>query len=128
MALPSQVSPPQVALSDVAPSAVLGADVVAIPVLSGLEGGDEVSLGPGAAELLDEWPEDLFALLDLARASGKVGEVVEHAVLDATGLNNPDLKLVLLVGVGEGTTDDLRRATGSPYVNRLNQHQSGRKP
>ena len=34
MALPSQVSPPQIALSDVAPSAVLGADVVAIPVLS----------------------------------------------------------------------------------------------
>ena len=113
MALPSQVSPPQVALSDVAPSAVLGADVVAIPVLSGLEGGDEVSLGPGAAELLDEWPEDLFALLDLARAKGKVGEVVEHAVLDATGLSNPDLKLVLLVGVGEGTTDDLRRAAAA---------------
>lgn len=112
MALPSQVSPPQIALSDVAPSAVLGADVVAIPVLSaGASGAEQgVTLGPGAAELLDELPEDLFALLDVAKATGKAGEIVDRAVLDTGGLSNPDLALVLLVGVGEGSPDDLRRA------------------
>jgi leucyl aminopeptidase len=117
VALPSQVSPPQIALSDVAPSAVLGADVVAIPVLSadtseaaGASGAEGLTLGPGAAELLDELPEDLFALLDVARATGKAGEIVDRAVLDRSRLSNPDLALVLLVGVGEGTPDDLRRA------------------
>jgi leucyl aminopeptidase len=111
VALPSQVSPPQIALSDVAPSAVLGADVVAIPVLSAAASGAEgLTLGPGAAELLDELPEDLFALLEVAKATGRAGEVVDRAVLDRGGLSNPDLALVLLVGVGEGTPDELRRA------------------
>ncbi len=107
MALPTQVSPPQVALSDVAPSAVLGADVVAIPVLAGDDG---LTLGPGAAELLDELDDDLFALLDTFSATGKAGEIVERAVLDTSGLSNADLRLLLLVGVGTGTTDELRRA------------------
>lgn len=111
MALPSQVSPPQIALSDVAPSAVLGADVVAVPVLSAdASGTDGVTLGPGAAELLDELTEDLFALLDVAGATGAAGEIVDRAVLDRSGLSNQDLTLVLLVGVGEGSPDDLRRA------------------
>ncbi len=109
MSLPSQVSPPQVALSDVAPSAVVGADVVAIPVLAGT-GEDGPSLGPGAAELLDELPEDLFALLDLHRATGAAGEIVDRAVLDTSGLSNHSLTEVLLVGVGEGTPAELRRA------------------
>jgi leucyl aminopeptidase len=101
------VSPPQVALSDVAPSAVVGADVVAVPVLADPDG---LTLGPGAAELLDQLPEDFFALLDAASATGAAGEVVERVVLDTAGLSNPDLRLVLLVGVGSGTTAELRRA------------------
>ena len=109
MSLPSQVSPPQVALSDVAPSAVVGAEVVAIPVLSG-EGDDGPSLGPGAAELLDELPEDLFALLELHAATGAAGEVVDRAVLDGSRLSNTAMQRVLLVGVGDNTPDDLRRA------------------
>ena len=107
MALPSQVSPPQVALSDVAPSAVVGADVLALPVLPD---GDGVVLGPGAAELLDQLDDDLFAVLEHAGATGEAGEIVERYVLDARALHNPDLTTVLLVGVGSGTTDDLRRA------------------
>ena len=107
MALPTQVSPPQVAVSDVAPSAVVGADVVAIPVLPGPDG---PTLGPGAAELLDELDEDLFGLLEAFSVTGAVGEVVERPVLDTTGLSNPDLRMLLLVGVGDGTSDDLRRA------------------
>ncbi len=107
MALPPQVSPPQVALSDVAPSAVVGVDVLALPVLRDEDG---PALGPGAAELLDELDDDLFALLELAGATGAAGEVTERFVLDAASMSNPDLAVVLLVGVGSGTTDDLRRA------------------
>ena len=103
----SQVSPPDVALSDVAPSRVVGAEVVAIPVLPGDDG---PSLGPGAAELLDELDADLFALLEHFKATGKAGEVTEHVVLDRSGLTNDSLRSVLLVGVGNGSTADLRRA------------------
>jgi leucyl aminopeptidase len=101
------VSPPEIALSDVPPSSVRGVDVVAVPVLADPDG---PMLGPGAAELLDELDEDLFALLEASSATGAAGEVVERAVLDTSRLTNPDLRLVLLVGVGAGTTDDLRRA------------------
>ncbi len=107
MALPTQVSPPQVAVSDVAPSAVVGADVVAIPVLSGPDG---LTLGPGAAELLDELDDDLFELLEQASATGEAGEIIDRVVLDTSGLSNTDLRLVLLVGVGEGSSGEMRRA------------------
>ncbi|MGZ6804016.1 MAG: leucyl aminopeptidase [Nocardioidaceae bacterium] len=110
MALPSQVSPPEFALSDVAPTHVVGADVVAVPVLSAAPDEDGPTLGPGAAELMEELGEDLFALLDVARATGRAGEVTERAVLDASGLANTELSRVLLVGVGTGSTDDVRRA------------------
>ena len=107
MALPTQVSPPQVAVSDVAPSAVVGADVVAIPVLSGPDG---LTLGPGTAELLDELDDDLFELLEQASATGEAGEIIDRVVLDTSGLSNTDLRLVLLVGVGEGSSGEMRRA------------------
>ncbi len=119
MGLPTQVSPPQIALSDVAPSSVVGVDAVAVPVLADPDHGP--TLGPGAAELVDELGEDLFALLDAASATGAVGEVVERVVLDTAGLTNPDLRLVLLVGVGSGSTDDLRRAGAA-----LARHVRGR--
>src|SRR3954453_19260173 len=105
--LPPQVSPPQVALSDVAACAVVGADVVAVPVLADEDG---LALGPGSAELVDELGDDLFALLEASAATGKAGEIVDRVVLDTARLSNPDLRLVLLVGVGTGTTDELRRA------------------
>jgi leucyl aminopeptidase len=107
------VSPPQVSLSGASPSAVPGADVVAVPVLGPSADDGGPTLGPGAAELLDELDEDLFALLEANDATGKVGEVVDRVVLSTSGLTNPDLRLVLLVGVGSGTTDDLRRAAAA---------------
>ncbi len=107
MTLPTQVSPPQLALSDAAPSAVAGAEVVALPVLRDADG---PALGPGAAELLDQLDEDLFGLLEQAGATGAAGEIVERFVHDTGRLDNPALTTVLLVGVGSGTTDDLRRA------------------
>jgi leucyl aminopeptidase len=91
----------------VAPSAVVGADVVAVPVLADEDG---LALGPGAAELVDELGDDLFALLEGSAATGKAGEIVDRVVLDTSRLSNADLRLVLLVGVGTGTTDELRRA------------------
>jgi leucyl aminopeptidase len=117
--LPTQVSPPRVTLCEVAPTAVAGVDVVAVPVLADPDG---PTLGPGAAELVDELDEDLFALLDAASATGQVGEVVQRVILDTSGLTNPDLRLVLLVGVGTAGTDDLRRA-GATLARRARGHQ-----
>ena len=82
MALPSQVSPPRSRPAS-RTSAVVGADVVAVPVLPATRAAGPLTLGPGPAELLDELGDDLFALLDLRRATGAAGEVVERAVLDA---------------------------------------------
>ncbi|HLN75483.1 MAG TPA: leucyl aminopeptidase, partial [Nocardioidaceae bacterium] len=107
MALPNQVSPPEVALSSVAPTGVLGAEVVALPVVLDEDG---PTLGPGSAELLDELDLDVFALLEHHKATGKAGEVVEHAVLSIEGLSNDSLRSLLFVGVGKGSPADLRRA------------------
>ena len=48
--LPSQVSPPDFALSEAVPHAIVGAEVVALPVLPG-EAGSSAVLGPGSDEL-----------------------------------------------------------------------------
>ncbi|MGH3370551.1 MAG: M17 family peptidase N-terminal domain-containing protein, partial [Nocardioidaceae bacterium] len=115
MSLPSQVSPPQIALSPAAPTGVLGADAVALPLFVDDEG---PTLGPGAAELLDELDLDVFTLLDHHRATGKAGEVVEHPLLSSVGLSNIGLKVVLFVGVGAGSSADLRKA-GSALARRV---------
>jgi leucyl aminopeptidase len=86
---------------------VVGADVVAVPLVAEEDG---PTLGPGAAELLDELDLDVFALLEHHKARGKVGEVVEHPVLSTSGLTNTSLRSVLFVGVGEGRPGDLRKA------------------
>ncbi len=116
MAPPSQVSsreitfpeitPPEITLSDAPPTKVVGADAVAVPVV---RDGDEIVLGPGSAELLDELDLDVFALLEHHGMSGAAGQVVTHPVLSAAGLSNPALEVVLFVGVGEETAGDLRR-------------------
>ncbi len=103
MGLADHPRPPHITLSADPPSAVRDAEVVAVPVLADPDG---PALGPGAAELLDRVPLDPFALLEVAGASGKVGEVVAAPVLDGP----EPLRLVLLVGAGRGTASDLRRA------------------
>ncbi|ANH38606.1 Cytosol aminopeptidase [Nocardioides dokdonensis FR1436] len=122
--LPPQVAPPEVALSDLGPYAVLGVDVVAVPVLpaespqdgagdSNRAGSDEPRtgpvLGPGAAELSDGLGLDLLAVLDLEEATGAVGEVIRVPV-PLGGPENAQLRWVLLVGVGQQRPVDLRRA------------------
>ena len=48
--LPTQVTPPELALSDAAPHAIVGVEVVAVPVLPG-DDDTGPALGPGAEEL-----------------------------------------------------------------------------
>jgi len=107
--LPSQVSPPEFALSAALPHAILGVEVVAVPVLPGAGDDDPLVLGPGAEELADQIGVDLLAVLEADRATGAAGEVTAIPVpLGAP--DNADLRWVLLAGVGEQTRDDLRRA------------------
>lgn len=107
--LPTQVSPPEFALGDVLPHAVAGAEVVALPVLPSDDEGGPPLLGPGAEELADQLGLDLLGVLELAGATGAVGEVTTVPV-PLGGPENAELRLVLLVGVGAQRPIDLRRA------------------
>ncbi|HYG93874.1 MAG TPA: leucyl aminopeptidase family protein [Nocardioides sp.] len=109
--LPSQVSPPEFALSELLPAAIVGADVAAVPVLPDptrpAEAG--VLLGPGADELAESVGVDLLAAAEVHGLTGATGEVASVAVPGGTAVN-PDLRLVVLVGVGDAGPTDLRRA------------------
>ncbi|HYH35600.1 MAG TPA: M17 family peptidase N-terminal domain-containing protein [Nocardioides sp.] len=108
--LPSQVSPPEFALSALRPHAVPGVEVVALPVLLA-DGDGSPLLGPGADELAAAAGVDLLAVLDSQRATGKAGEVTTCALaLGDEGDDDDALRTVLLVGVGAGSAEDLRRA------------------
>jgi leucyl aminopeptidase len=103
--LPTQVSPPQFALSPALPHQVGGAEVWAFPVLPGVDG---PLLGPGADEASEALGIDLLAALEVARATGRAGEVTTVPV--ASLETSHEVSLVLLVGVGEGSVTDFRRA------------------
>ena len=107
VSLQQQVSPPEFALSDVAPSRLVGVGIVAIPVLTGEDG---PLLGPGAAELGEDLGIDLTQVVEAAGATGKTGEVTELPVVRTSDLANSALSRVLMIGVGAGTPTDLRRA------------------
>lgn len=114
--LPTQVSPPEFAVTAGLPHSLVGVDVVAIPVLPGdgpdATDGDAVVLGPGAAELGEVLDVDLVGVLEAERATGKAGEVTRLPVpLGAP--DNAELRLVLLVGVGAGDRTSLRRAAAA---------------
>ena len=106
--LPSQVSPPEFALSAALPHSVLGAEVVALPVLPG-EDGSAPLLGPGAADVSDLLGTDLVRVLEVSGATGRAGEVTTVPV-PLGGPDQPDLVSVLLVGVGAQRAQDFRRA------------------
>ncbi|HET8604006.1 MAG TPA: leucyl aminopeptidase family protein [Marmoricola sp.] len=114
--LPAQVSPPEFALSEVPPSRVVGVGIVALPVVAaGPDAGPALgpALGPGSDALVTDLGADLgvdlVEVLEQAGATGEPGEVTAVPVTGGRG-PNPDLALVLLVGVGEGSPADLRRA------------------
>jgi leucyl aminopeptidase len=102
------VSPPDVALSRSPAHAIVGADVVALPVLPG-DASTGLTLGPGAAELGDGLGLDLLAVAEAAGATGTAAEVTSVPV-PLGGPDNAELRLVLLVGVGAAAPTDLRRA------------------
>jgi leucyl aminopeptidase len=110
---------PTVVLSARAPAHIDDAEVVALPFE---KDGDELVLGPGAAELLDELDVDLLGLLEHHSATGAAGEVVEHVVLDASGLTCSSLRVVLLVGIGDSGPRDLRRA-GAALARRSRKYE-----
>lgn len=99
--LPAQVSPPEFALSPALPHQIGGAEVWAFPVLPG---DDAPLLGPGAEEASELLGADLLGALESARATGRTGEVTTVPVV------GEEVGLVLLVGVGEASVTDLRRA------------------
>jgi leucyl aminopeptidase len=106
--LPSQVSPPDFALSAAPPHGVVGVEVVALPVLPG-EDGTPLMLGPGAADLADLLGIDLIGVLEVASATGRAGEVTTVPV-PLGSPDNAELGAVLLVGVGQQRAQDFRRA------------------
>lgn len=108
--LPIQVAPPEFALAALLPGAIVGVDVIALPVLPGEDGPtDSVLLGPGAAELADLLDLDLVGVADAHRMTGAVGEAITVAVPDGSSAN-PALRMVLLLGIGAARPIDLRRA------------------
>jgi leucyl aminopeptidase len=106
---PSQVSPPGFSVDAGLPHAVPGVEVVALPVLAAAEPGQPPLLGPGADRLGDLLGIDLLGVLESALASGRAGEVTSLPV-PAGVPDAPDLRWVLLVGVGSGTSREFRRA------------------
>ena len=94
--LPPQVLPPEFEVLSAIPA---NAEVIALPVWS--EAGD-LMVGPGAAEIDDTY--DLLGLLDAEGACGVAGEVTALTIPGRTP------RRVLLVGVGDQTADDFRRA------------------
>jgi leucyl aminopeptidase len=103
--LPTQVSPPEFALSPALPHQIGGAEVWAFPVLPDPAG---LLLGPGADEASEALGIDLLAALEAARATGRAGEVTTIPV--AAREASDDVSLVLLIGVGECSVTDFRRA------------------
>ncbi|MDZ5660349.1 leucyl aminopeptidase family protein [Nocardioides sp. S-58] len=103
--LPTQVSPPEFALSAALPHQIGGAEVWAFPVLPG----DEAPLlGPGAEEASEALGIDLLAALEAARGTGRTGEVTVVPV--SAQETSDDVSVVLLIGVGEASPTDFRRA------------------
>jgi leucyl aminopeptidase len=120
VSLPTQVSPPEFAFSDVAPSRVVGVGTVAVPVQPDEDG---LALGPGGVELLEDLGIDGFDFLENSRATGRAGEVTALPVLSTASLVNPAMTMVLFVGVGDGTPADLRRA-GAALARHTKGHRS----
>ncbi|HEY3529589.1 MAG TPA: leucyl aminopeptidase family protein [Nocardioides sp.] len=112
--LPAQVSPPAFALSSLAPHEITGAEVLALPftVVD-----DEPVLGSAADAAAEALGLDLAGVLTSRRAKGKGGEIVALPI----GGGGP--RLVLLVGLGEGTTTDYRRA-GAAVARATFDHES----
>jgi leucyl aminopeptidase len=105
LTLPAQVSPPAFALSGNTPLELGGVEAMAFSFTSD---DGHLALGPHATETGTALGLDLLAALASQRATGKAGEVVQVPVAGRGGRS--DLRLVLLIGLGEGHDSDFRRA------------------
>ena len=112
--LPAQVSPPAFALSGRPPHELSGVEVLALPFTVA---DDAPVLGAGAAEAARATGLDVTSVLTSRRVKGTGGEVV------AVPVGGPDLRLVLLVGLGEETVTDYRRA-GAAVARASFDHES----
>jgi leucyl aminopeptidase len=114
--LPVQVSPPAFALSSLPPQELTGVEILALPFTVA----DDVPvLGAGTAAAGEALGLDLVGVLTSRRAKGKGGDVVALPV--AAGASG--LRLVLLVGLGESTPNDYRRA-GAAVARAAFDHES----
>ncbi|WP_297739995.1 M17 family metallopeptidase [Nocardioides sp.] len=102
--LPVQVSPPEFALSPALPHQIGGAEVWALPVIPPDGEGGSLALGPGAEEAGDLLGLDLLGILEVHKATGRTGEAITVPVV------HDDVQLLLLVGLGEQSVTDFRRA------------------
>jgi leucyl aminopeptidase len=102
--LPAQVTPPRFTTSQALPHDDGGADVWAFPVVPGEDG---PLLGPGADAAAQVLGLDLLGALEAGRGTGRTGEVTVVPVGHET------VRLVLLVGVGDQSVTDFRRAGAS---------------
>jgi leucyl aminopeptidase len=114
--LPAQVSPPAFALSGLPPHELSGVESIALPFH--VADGTPV-LGAGAAATGEALGLDLAGVLTSRRAKGTAGEVVEIPM--AAGSSGP--RLVVLIGLGEATTADHRRA-GAAVARAVVDHES----
>jgi leucyl aminopeptidase len=112
--VPVQAAPPEFAFTDATPARVIGVGAIALPVLRGPDGPE---LGPGAVEAVEDLRVDLLEVLETLGGSGAVGEVHPVPLLPAVAdedrpdpSTNPSLRLLLLVGVGDGSPTSCRRA------------------
>jgi leucyl aminopeptidase len=112
--LPAQVSPPAFALSGLAPHEITGVEVLAFPFT--VADGEPV-LGAGAEAAGAALDLDLAGVLASRRAKGRGGEVV------ALPVGGSDLREVLLVGLGERSSTDFRRA-GAAVARATFDHES----
>jgi leucyl aminopeptidase len=118
--LPAQVSPPAFALSTLPPHQLSGVEILALPFT--VASGGPI-LGAGAAEAGAALGIDLAGVLVSRRAQGSGGEVVAIPVASAPEGRDPGLRLVLLVGLGESTPADYRRA-GAAVARAAFDHES----
>ncbi|WP_319804482.1 leucyl aminopeptidase [Nocardioides malaquae] len=104
--LPAQVSPPEFALVSALPHDIGGVECLALPLspVSEDDAAPGALPGVGTSEAAEALGIDLPAVLEATGATGRAGEVTKVPVLV------DDLRLVVLVGVGDGSATAMRRA------------------